>query len=105
MDKARKWFEQALTISPRLGDAWAYYYVFELRQQVTLPNKQTGVGEANKATEDIIKRCVTSDPNRGELWCAVTKTTSLRRADISTKLKKSGGTIAGIVSWAVLSKH
>jgi pre-mRNA-processing factor 6 len=92
VDKARKWFEQALTISPRLGDAWAYYYVFELRQQVNQTSKQTATTSeltpSNTATEDIIKRCVNSDPNRGELWCAVTKTTTLRRADIPTKLKK-----------------
>ena len=32
-DKARKWFERAVALQPKLGDAWVYLYAFELRQQ------------------------------------------------------------------------
>lgn len=75
IDKARKWFERAIALSPRLGDAWIYYYMFEIRHH------------QNDLCEAILKRATEADPNRGELWCTVTKTTSLRRLDIPTKIK------------------
>jgi pre-mRNA-processing factor 6 len=28
-NKARKWFERAVTLDPDLGDSWIYYYAFE----------------------------------------------------------------------------
>eukprot|EP01038_Epipyxis_sp_PR26KG_P008362 gene8362-11314_t len=31
--KARKWFDRAVSLSPRLGDGWAYYYTLELSQE------------------------------------------------------------------------
>lgn len=99
--KARKWFERAVTLAPRLGDAWAYFYVFELRQQVInakksakeqfIEKREQALTEGvvvNGDVDSVLKRCVDNDPNRGELWCAITKTTALRRADIATKLKK-----------------
>jgi pre-mRNA-processing factor 6 len=93
IDKARKWYDRVVTISPRYGDAWAYYYCFELKQQVLHSSKMSAAAEDDQATgkalvEEVVKRCVASDPNRGELWNAITKTTGLRRADIATKLKK-----------------
>lgn len=85
IDKARKWFERAVALNPRLGDAWAYYYVFEIRQEVS--NKESS-SEAAAMSERVLQRCEQSEPNRGELWCAITKTTTLRRVDVKTKLKR-----------------
>ena len=92
--KARKWFDRAVALSPRLGDAWAHYYAFELRQNaatasmaVTAPTSTTGEPVVS-LSEAVLSRCVASEPNRGELWCAVSKSTEYRRADISIVLKK-----------------
>ena len=30
INKAREWFQRAVKIDPDLGDAWAFYYKFEL---------------------------------------------------------------------------
>lgn len=71
--------------------------MFELRQQVAGAAKSaeskastqpSSEGTNQISMEDIVNKCVAQDPNRGELWCAITKTTALRRADIPTKLKK-----------------
>lgn len=31
MDKARSWFNRAVTLEPDVGDFWAQYYKFELQ--------------------------------------------------------------------------
>ena len=90
--KARKWFDRAVALSPRLGDAWAHYYAFELRQAaVALPAASSSKSEtalAPSLSEVVATRCASSEPNRGELWCAVSKSTEYRRADVSVVLKK-----------------
>ena len=42
--KARKWLERAVALSPKLGDAWAHLYAFEL-QQAALGGAGAGAGE------------------------------------------------------------
>lgn len=95
--KARKWFDRAVAFSPRLGDAWAHYYAFELRQAASIaasssasnPAPSSSSGETTRSlSESVLSRCVLSEPNRGELWCAVSKSTEFRRADICVILKK-----------------
>jgi pre-mRNA-processing factor 6 len=78
--KARKWFERAVTLAPRLGDAWIYLYAFELRQA-----KMAKLSE--KTCEPILAQCTAAQPNSGELWCAVAKKTENRRKDVGTILK------------------
>ena len=60
-DKARKWFERAVTLDADAGDAWASYFAFEL---------QAGTPESQAAVE---RRCVATEPAHGERWQAVAK--------------------------------
>jgi pre-mRNA-processing factor 6 len=75
--KARKWYNQAVELNPDLGDSWAYYYAFELRQQ--------GAEEERAA---VAKRCVDADPTHGEIWTSVSKRVENWRCDKETLLKK-----------------
>ena len=99
--KARKWFDRAVALNPKLGDAWAHYYAFELRQAVAASSGQAsdalessassssaGTDTSTSSSAEVIKRCVLAEPNRGELWCAVAKSTAYRRADVATILKR-----------------
>uniref|UniRef100_A0A8B9RA07 Pre-mRNA-processing factor 6 n=1 Tax=Astyanax mexicanus TaxID=7994 RepID=A0A8B9RA07_ASTMX len=59
--KAREWFLRTVKIEPDLGDAWAFFYKFEL---------QHGTEEQQ---EEVKKRCENAEPRHGELWCAESK--------------------------------
>ncbi|MBN3292960.1 PRP6 factor, partial [Polypterus senegalus] len=59
--KAREWFLRTVKIDPDLGDAWAFFYKFEL---------QHGTEEQQ---EEVKKRCENAEPRHGELWCAESK--------------------------------
>ncbi|KAL7985679.1 hypothetical protein Chor_004249 [Crotalus horridus] len=69
--KAREWFHRTVKIDSDLGDAWAFFYKFEL---------QHGTEEQQ---EEVRKRCENSEPRHGELWCEVSK-------DISNWQRKIG---------------
>jgi pre-mRNA-processing factor 6 len=81
-DKARKWLERAVTLAPRLGDAWVHWYAFELRQA------DIGKGSVPQY-EEILAKCVAAEPNRGELWCGMAKRTEHRRKGVGFVLKKA----------------
>ncbi|RLN71929.1 hypothetical protein BBJ28_00015319 [Nothophytophthora sp. Chile5] len=66
--KARKWLERTVQLDADFGDAWAFYYLFELKH-----------GSSKEAAEKILKRCVSSDPRHGEKWTQVSKQTQNRR--------------------------
>lgn len=59
--KAREWFHRTVKIDSDLGDAWAFFYKFEL---------QHGTEEQR---EEVRRRCENAEPRHGELWCAVSK--------------------------------
>uniref|UniRef100_UPI00358DE5CD pre-mRNA-processing factor 6 n=1 Tax=Myxine glutinosa TaxID=7769 RepID=UPI00358DE5CD len=59
--KAREWFLRTVKIDPDLGDAWGYFYKFEL---------QHGTQEQQ---EEVMKRCENVEPRHGELWCQMSK--------------------------------
>ncbi|XP_026545088.1 pre-mRNA-processing factor 6 [Notechis scutatus] len=59
--KAREWFHRTVKIDSDLGDAWAFFYKFEL---------QHGTEEQQ---EEARKRCENAEPRHGELWCEVSK--------------------------------
>jgi len=61
IEKARMWFNRALSIDPNFGDAWAGAYRFEVQNGT--PEKQ----------QDIINRCSEAEPHHGELWISVSK--------------------------------
>jgi len=59
--KARKWYERSVVLNPDLGDAWAYYYIFE------------GEHGTPQQQQDIKDRCRKAEPKHGEVWQAVSK--------------------------------
>nr|CAB3265193.1 pre-mRNA-processing factor 6 [Phallusia mammillata] len=61
LTKAREWFLRTVKIDPDFGDAWAYFYRFELAH-----------GNEEKQQE-ILKRCGNAEPRHGELWQSVSK--------------------------------
>ena len=60
-DKARSWFNRAVALDSDLGDAWAYFYRFEV---------QHGTEDQQKA---VLRRAEEADPKHGEKWTQVTK--------------------------------
>lgn len=61
LNKCREWFNRTVKIDPDLGDAWAYFYKFELLHG----NEQQ--------QEDVKSRCKAAEPHHGEAWCKVSK--------------------------------
>ncbi len=61
ISKARSWFIRTVKLDPDYGDAWAYYYRFELRNGT----------EAQQ--ESVVKHCVSAEPRHGEIWPAFAK--------------------------------
>ncbi|KAM3965652.1 pre-mRNA processing factor 6 [Aphomia sociella] len=61
LNKCREWFNRTVKIDPDLGDAWAFFYKFELLHG----NEQQ--------QEDVKNRCKTAEPHHGEFWCKVSK--------------------------------
>ncbi|MBN3281616.1 PRP6 factor, partial [Polyodon spathula] len=59
--KAREWFHRTVKIEPDLGDAWAFFYKFELQHGT---EEQQG---------EVMKRCENVEPRHGELWCEQSK--------------------------------
>lgn len=59
--KCRDWFNRTVKIDPDLGDAWAYFYKFELLH-----------GNESQAA-DVLERCNVAEPKHGEEWCRVSK--------------------------------
>lgn len=59
--KCRDWFNRTVKIDPDFGDAWAYFYKFELIY-----------GNEQQAS-DVLERCNAAEPKHGEEWCKVSK--------------------------------
>jgi pre-mRNA-processing factor 6 len=74
-EKARKWFDRAVMLDPRIGDSWAKYYAFELE-----------VG-TNEQREKLKERCVAAEPKYGELWTGVMKDMANRRKTVAEGLE------------------
>ena len=55
------WFEKAIVLDADLGDTWGWYLKFL---------KQHGTEEKR---EDVISKCVTTEPKHGEVWQRVRK--------------------------------
>ncbi|XXG85540.1 hypothetical protein AAC387_Pa11g0599 [Persea americana] len=75
-EKARNWFNGAVTLSPDIGDFWAWYYKFEL---------QHGSDEQQK---DVLKRCIAAEPKHGERWTAVSEAVENSHQPVEAILKK-----------------
>merc|ERR1712190_440654 len=74
--KARKWFNRAVTLNPRLGDAWGAYLAFELEH-----------GTAHEQRE-VIRKCVDAEPNQGIDWNRVVKRVADWRGKWAVKLRR-----------------
>ncbi|CAE7464130.1 PRPF6, partial [Symbiodinium pilosum] len=74
--KARKWFNRAVTLNPRLGDAWGAYLAFELEN-----------GTSHEQRE-VIRKCVDAEPNQGLEWNKIVKKVANWRAKWAVKLKR-----------------
>ncbi|KAL5974512.1 Protein STABILIZED1 [Asimina triloba] len=77
VDKARDWFNRAVTLAPDIGDFWAWYYKFEL---------QHGSEEQQK---DVLKRCSTAEPKHGERWTQISKAVENSHQPVEAILKKT----------------
>lgn len=61
LEKARSWFNRAVTLSPDTGDLWAGYYWFEC-------------AHGDESTQkEVLERCAASEPHHGERWQRVSK--------------------------------
>ncbi|GAM34034.1 U4/U6 x U5 tri-snRNP complex subunit [Talaromyces pinophilus] len=61
LEKAMTWFEKAILADSDQGDSWAWYYKFLI---------QHGTEEKR---QDVISKCVISEPKHGEIWQSVAK--------------------------------
>lgn len=59
--KAREWFQRTVKIDPDFGDAWAFFYKFEL------------LHGTQEEQEIVKKKCKQAEPRHGELWQEVSK--------------------------------
>ncbi|KAI5723357.1 hypothetical protein M8J76_004905 [Diaphorina citri] len=62
--KCREWFNRTVKIDPDLGDAWAYFYKFEI------------INGTEETQAEVKKRCLAAEPKHGENWCRVAKNVS-----------------------------
>ncbi|RAL41786.1 hypothetical protein DM860_008968 [Cuscuta australis] len=61
VDKARTWFNRAVTIAPDIGDFWALFYRFE---------EQFG---SEDTRNEVLRKCVAAEPKHGEKWQSIAK--------------------------------
>mmetsp|Transcript_33560 Transcript_33560/g.94959 ORF Transcript_33560/g.94959 Transcript_33560/m.94959 type:complete len:924 (+) Transcript_33560:85-2856(+) len=76
VDKARSWYNRAVTLEPDVGDFWAQFYKFELK--CGTPEQQ----------QQVLSRCLAADPHHGEAWTAVSKHTDSSHLSTEAILKK-----------------
>ncbi|KAG5652943.1 hypothetical protein H0H81_003019 [Sphagnurus paluster] len=75
IEKARQWFERAVTTDPDLGDSWAWWLKFE---------RQHGTEEHR---EIVRSRCVTAEPHHSPIWQSVAKDVGNRGKSIKEILE------------------
>jgi pre-mRNA-processing factor 6 len=90
LEKASTWFEKAILLDADLGDTWAWYYKFLLLHgtEVRLSSSSlhlsfhfllstekayTDFDYSQEKKEDVISKCVLSEPKHGEVWQAIAK--------------------------------
>lgn len=76
IQKAREWFNRTVKLEPDLGDAWVYFYKFEMFHS------------NEEQQNDVKQRCVQAEPRHGEEWVKVSKEIdnwSLKTAEILLK--------------------
>ena len=81
LQKTREWFNRTVKLEPDLGDAWAYFYKFEL---------QHGNEEQQN---DVRQRCTQAEPTHGEEWTKISKAVENWRLKIPEILVKCAESI------------
>ena len=61
LEKAASWFERAIVLDADYGDTWAWYYKFLIQHGTDVKR------------EEVISKCVLSEPKHGEVWQSVAK--------------------------------
>ncbi|KAG6816969.1 hypothetical protein H0H87_001284 [Tephrocybe sp. NHM501043] len=64
IEKARQWFERAVTTEPDFGDSWAWWLKFE---------RQHGTEEHR---EIVRNKCLAAEPHHSQMWQSVAKDVS-----------------------------
>lgn len=59
--KTREWLTRTVKLDPDSGDAWAYFYRFEV------------LHGSEDQQQEVLRHCVNAEPHHGELWCSVSK--------------------------------
>jgi pre-mRNA-processing factor 6 len=86
IEKARKYFESAITQDPDLGDAWAAYYRFEAEH-----------GSHPELAQHVLERCIAADPHHGERWISVAKAPENHKLRTEQVLKKVAGLVTALL--------
>ena len=76
VDKARSWFNRAVTLNPELGDFWAAFLKFEA---------QHGTPESQA---EVARRCAAAEPRYGEHWQRVAKDPANAHQKLETLLRR-----------------
>lgn len=95
--KARRWFERALALDPKVGDTYIYLYRFEMEQKrvlLRIQQQQSATADASAPpgpdyVSEVLRACESVVPNRGALWCSIAKKTENRRCSIASILNKA----------------
>ena len=81
LDKAMSWFEKAIVVDSDLGDAWGWYLKFLMQHgtDVSQPTRlltlemERLMCSAQEKREDVVSKCVATEPKHGEVWQRVRK--------------------------------
>jgi pre-mRNA-processing factor 6 len=85
LDKAMSWFEKAIVLDSDLGDTWAWYLKFLLQHGTDVSlnphnhfvdlvkSERKLMLLAQDKREDVIAKCVASEPKHGEVWQRIRK--------------------------------
>jgi pre-mRNA-processing factor 6 len=84
LDKAMSWFEKSIVVDSDLGDTWGWYMKFLKQHGTDVSSPQQRPGEyvsrgihsltfAQEKSEDVIAKCVATEPKHGEVWQRVRK--------------------------------
>lgn len=63
-DKAKRWFERAISTNEDFGDSWAWYFIFLTRR---------GIEADKEEYNEFISRFKNAEPRHGDIWTTVSK--------------------------------